>query len=154
MVGRGVPSIVGVLIGTMIGPSCEPAGDAAAPVPIRAPGPAQSEVPGPAANPAPISATAGKGTILGNVMRGAGRDPRSGSGSGATSSAPVGGDPVQARTEGGEAVARAVSSSDGTFELTLPPGNYVVSEDIAGVSQRIQVPAGVITTLTLLVPGA
>jgi hypothetical protein len=66
----------------------------------------------------------------------------------------VGGDPVQARTEGGEAVARAVSSSDGTFELTLPPGNYVVSEDIAGVSQRIQVPAGVITTLTLLVPGA
>lgn len=66
MTGRGVPGVVAVLIGTLMASSCGSAGDVA----VAAPGPAESEVPGPAASPAPISAPAGKGTILGNVVRG------------------------------------------------------------------------------------
>lgn len=143
MAGRGALSIVAGLIGLVMSAGCGPPDHAARLSPAQRA----------AEHAVPMSAPAGQGTLRGTVERSGGRDPRSGSGGASAGTAPVGGDPLQVRTEAGELVTRGASTTNGQFELTLPPGTYVVSEEIAGVSQRVQVTAGAITTITLLIPG-
>ncbi len=88
-------------------------------------------------------------------MRNGGRDPRSGGGS-TTGAVPVGADPVSARTRtgSGEPTARTVTASDGSFQFNLPPGDYLITEDITSATMEVTVTAEKISTVTLTVPGA
>src|SRR5260370_13147850 len=90
------------------------------------------------------------GHIAGQVMRGAGLDPRSGAASGAL--VPVSGDPVTAQNEQGRVVAQAVSARDGSFTMNVPPGSYTVVEGICATKQQVDVPSQTVTPLTLLIP--
>jgi hypothetical protein len=96
------------------------------------------------------SASISHGVVRGQVLRPPGADPRSGSAP--TSPVPVNGDPVRARQGNGVVVASTVSGQGGHFELTLPPGTYRIGEDTCGTYQEVDVHAGTITPLTLVIP--
>ena len=93
-----------------------------------------------------------EGQIAGQVMRGAGVDPRSGAASGAL--VPVAGDPVTAQNEQGRIVAHAVSARDGSFTMNVPPGAYTVVEEICGTKQQVDVRSEATATVTLQVPNS
>lgn len=94
------------------------------------------------------------GTVQGVVVREAGRDPRSGGG-GTAGSVPVGADSVTADRAGtSEPVARTVTAQDGTFEFHLPPGIYLITEEITGATTEVTVTSQHASTVTLIVPGA
>jgi hypothetical protein len=91
-----------------------------------------------------------EGWIYGLVVRGPGRDPRSGTGGGA--SVPVAGDTVVARDAAGS--ASAVSARDGSFQIRLPARATTVSEDICGVSKQVTVEPNAATRVTLEIPNS
>ena len=87
------------------------------------------------------------------MVRQAGRDPRSGGG-GTAKSVPVGADPVTAtRADTKEQVARTVTATDGSFEFNLPPGVYLVTEEITGASTEVDVTSKHTSTVTITLPG-
>jgi hypothetical protein len=92
------------------------------------------------------------GHIAGQVMRGAGLDPRSGAASGAL--VPVSGDPVTAQNEQGRIVAQAVSARDGSFTMNVPPGAYTVVEGICATKQQVDVRSQAVTQVTLQIPNS
>ncbi|MER5637937.1 carboxypeptidase-like regulatory domain-containing protein [Kitasatospora sp. NPDC002227] len=105
--------------------------------------------------------SAARGELHGQVLRPAGRDPRSGGmhpggspgtlcrGPGVT---PVAGDPVEARDLRGRAVASTATGPDGSFSFSLLPGSYRVVESILGIGANAEVRAGGSTSVTLTVP--
>lgn len=101
--------------------------------------------------PTATSTTAPDGTVQGQIVRPPGPDPRSGK---IGTTVPVSGDPVHAKDSSGKEVASAVSGPDGRFELTLPPGTYVIGEDTCGVSQKIEIQGGATTSVRLAVANA
>jgi hypothetical protein len=94
-------------------------------------------------------------SVHGLVVRAPGIDPRSGSGgTSGNGSQPVSGDPITARDETGQTVARAVSAPDGSFVIALAPRIYTVGEDTCGVRARVEVRGGSTATLILTVPNS
>jgi hypothetical protein len=91
------------------------------------------------------------GWLYGSVLRKPGSDPRSGGG-GDQPTVPVSGDTIVARGASGS--ASAVSAPDGAFQMLLPAGVYTVSEDICGVSTRVEIMSAGATRVTLAIQNA
>lgn len=102
-------------------------------------------------SPTSTSMSTASGMVRGQVLRPPGPDPRSGK---VGTTVPVSGDPVRAKDSRGQVVATAVTTQDGHFELTLPPGTYQISEDTCGISQQIEIRSGATAWVNLSITNA
>ncbi|GDY33379.1 hypothetical protein GTS_50120 [Gandjariella thermophila] len=90
-----------------------------------------------------------QGSLRGQVVRPPGRDPRSGI---VAANVPVSGDPIVVRDGAGDTVASAVTGQDGSFQVRLAPGGYLVVESICKVSRQVSIRRGAISSVTLTIP--